>query len=148
MCDSWRRYCWVVSCDGDDDVDVDNTETVRRPSRVCFDLPSHSSSPAAAAYKPASPAAWESRTRPVTSAAPAAPAAAAGSSSVTPTDAQPSCVQQQPVLCWSLIPDSFRPSSSSLLLLSSSVLFLSHPQFEGWPHHGRTFSIYLYPLSF
>ena len=30
----------------------------------------------------------------------------------------------------------------------SSVLFLSLPQSEGWPHHGRTFSIYLYPLSF
>jgi len=29
-----------------------------------------------------------------------------------------------------------------------SVLFLSHPRSEGWPHHGRTFSIYLYPLSF
>jgi len=29
-----------------------------------------------------------------------------------------------------------------------SVLFLSHPRSEGWPHHGRTFSIYLCPLSF
>ena len=29
-----------------------------------------------------------------------------------------------------------------------SVLFLSLPRSEGWPHHGRTFSIYLYPLSF
>ena len=29
-----------------------------------------------------------------------------------------------------------------------SVLFLSRPRSEGWPHHGRTFSIYLYPLSF
>ena len=28
------------------------------------------------------------------------------------------------------------------------VLFLSLPRSEGWPHHGRTFSIYLYPLSF
>jgi len=28
------------------------------------------------------------------------------------------------------------------------VLFLSRPRSEGWPHHGRTFSIYLYPLSF
>ena len=26
--------------------------------------------------------------------------------------------------------------------------FFSHPQSEGWPHHGRTFSIYLCPLSF
>ena len=33
-------------------------------------------------------------------------------------------------------------------LLYSSVLFLSLPRSEGWPHHGRTFSIYLYPLSF
>ena len=29
-----------------------------------------------------------------------------------------------------------------------SVLFLSRPRSEGWPHHGRTFSIYLCPLSF
>jgi len=29
-----------------------------------------------------------------------------------------------------------------------SVLFLSRPRSEGWPHHGRTFSIYLRPLSF
>jgi len=29
-----------------------------------------------------------------------------------------------------------------------SVPFLSHSRSEGWPHHGRTFSIYLYPLSF
>ena len=29
-----------------------------------------------------------------------------------------------------------------------SVLFLSLPRSEDWPHHGRTFSIYLYPLSF
>jgi len=29
-----------------------------------------------------------------------------------------------------------------------SVLFFSPPRSEGWPHHRRTFSIYLYPLSF
>ena len=29
-----------------------------------------------------------------------------------------------------------------------SVLFFSRPRSEGWPHHGRTFSIYLRPLSF
>ena len=29
-----------------------------------------------------------------------------------------------------------------------SVLFLSRPRSEGWPHHGRTFSIYPCPLSF
>jgi len=28
------------------------------------------------------------------------------------------------------------------------VLFFSHPRSEGWPHHRRTFSIYLYSLSF
>ena len=27
-------------------------------------------------------------------------------------------------------------------------LFLSRPRSEGWPHHGRTFSIYPCPLSF
>jgi len=33
--------------------------------------------------------------------------------------------------------------------LCSFVLFLSCSRFEGWPHRGRTFSIYLlYPLSF
>ena len=29
-----------------------------------------------------------------------------------------------------------------------SVLFFSSPRSEGWPHHGRTFSIYPCPLSF
>ena len=29
-----------------------------------------------------------------------------------------------------------------------AVLFFSRPRSEGWPHHGRTFSIYLCPLSF
>jgi len=29
-----------------------------------------------------------------------------------------------------------------------SVLFFSCPQSEGWPHHGRTSSFYLCPLSF
>jgi len=28
------------------------------------------------------------------------------------------------------------------------VLFFSRPRSEGWPHHGRTFSTYLCPLSF
>ena len=28
------------------------------------------------------------------------------------------------------------------------VLFFSRPRSEGWPHHGRTFSIYFCPLSF
>ena len=30
----------------------------------------------------------------------------------------------------------------------AAVLFLRCPRSEGWPDHGRTFSIYLYPLSF
>ena len=30
----------------------------------------------------------------------------------------------------------------------TAVLFFSRPRSEGWPHHGRTFSIYLCPLSF
>ena len=29
-----------------------------------------------------------------------------------------------------------------------TVLFFSRPRSEGWPHHGRTFSIYPCPLSF
>ena len=33
-------------------------------------------------------------------------------------------------------------------LLFRSVVFCSRPRSEGWPHHGRTFSIYLCPLSF
>ena len=35
-----------------------------------------------------------------------------------------------------------------VLVFLHSVLFLSLPRSNGWPHHGRTFSIYLYPLSF
>ena len=31
---------------------------------------------------------------------------------------------------------------------SCSVLFFSRPRSKGWPHHGRTFSIYPCPLSF
>jgi len=32
--------------------------------------------------------------------------------------------------------------------VSAIVLFFSRPRSEGWPHHGRTFSIYPCPLSF
>ena len=32
--------------------------------------------------------------------------------------------------------------------MNITVLFLSRPWYEGWSHHGRTFSIYLCPLSF
>ena len=34
------------------------------------------------------------------------------------------------------------------VLRKQYVLFFSHPRSEGWPHHGRTFSIYPCPLSF
>jgi len=32
--------------------------------------------------------------------------------------------------------------------LEHTVLFFNRPRSEGWPHHGRTFSIYLSPLSY
>jgi len=42
--------------------------------------------------------------------------------------------------------------SSATVHLAGFLNFLfcsfSHSRSEGWPHHGRTFSIYLYPLSF
>ena len=45
-----------------------------------------------------------------------------------------------------------KPPANGLYMLHnvdhSPVLFFSRPQSEGWPHHGRTFSIYLCPLSF
>ena len=65
-------------------VDVDDV-TVRRPSRVCFDV-CHSSSPAAATCKPTSPAV-QLRSNPV-------PSSSATVTSITPIDAQPSSVQQ------------------------------------------------------
>jgi len=41
------------------------------------------------------------------------------------------------------------PTSSVLLTVTHcSVLFLSRPRSEGWPHHGLTFSINPCPLSF
>ena len=42
-------------------------------------------------------------------------------------------------LAWS---EGWRPPGAQ------SVLFFRRPRCEGWPHHGRTFSIYLCPLSF
>ena len=39
-------------------------------------------------------------------------------------------------------------ATRTLSLRTSSVLFFSRPRSEGWPHHGRTFSIYPCPLSF
>jgi len=38
----------------------------------------------------------------------------------------------------------YRPTLASY----GCVQFFSRPRSEGWPHHGRTFSIYLCPLSF
>ena len=53
---------------------------------------------------------------------------------------------------WTLFANSTRLchilAYCSYILHSVSVLFLSRPRSEGWPHHRRTFSIYLYPLSF
>ena len=37
---------------------------------------------------------------------------------------------------------------SRIAHVKSIFLFFSRPRSEGWPHHGRTFSIYLCPLSF
>ena len=51
--------------------------------------------------------------------------------------------------CKTVHPMLSDPCLSVCLCLSvCSVLFLSLPRSERWPHHGRTFSIYLYPLSF
>ena len=38
--------------------------------------------------------------------------------------------------------------SCHVAVLQLTVLFFSRPRSEGWPHHGRTFSIYLCRLSF
>ena len=40
-----------------------------------------------------------------------------------------------------------KPESSNFAYRFRSVLFFSCPQSEGWPHHGRNFSIYVCPLS-
>jgi len=37
--------------------------------------------------------------------------------------------------------------SIALKLGDISVLFFNRPRSEGWPHHGRTFSIYPCPLN-
>jgi len=43
-----------------------------------------------------------------------------------------------------------KPQPHQIEIGIGSVLFLSRPRSEGWPHHGRrpTFSIYFYPLLF
>jgi len=51
--------------------------------------------------------------------------------------------------CLVLVADAYTCLRWSWFIeLSLCVLFLSRPRSEGWPHHGRTFSIYLCPLSF
>ena len=42
---------------------------------------------------------------------------------------------------------SFQGSSRRSYMFRS-VLFFRRPRSEGWPHHGRTFSVYPCPLSF
>jgi len=43
---------------------------------------------------------------------------------------------------------STKSNKTTFSINTSSVLLFSRPQSEGWPHHRRTFSIYLCPLSF
>ena len=50
--------------------------------------------------------------------------------------------RSQPLVGWS------SPYCEEMWRRFCSALFLSRPGSEGWSHHGRTFSIYLYPLSF
>jgi len=48
-------------------------------------------------------------------------------------------------------PWKIRPCNVAFHQITSttcSALFSSHLQFKGWPHHERTFSIYLCPLPF
>ena len=40
------------------------------------------------------------------------------------------------------------PTNVIVVPLMHPVLFFSRARSEGWPHHGRTFSIYICPLSF
>jgi len=47
-----------------------------------------------------------------------------------------------------LITSSMLYSLCHLSVMMCSVLFFSCPRSEGWPHHGRIFSIYLCPVSF
>jgi len=51
---------------------------------------------------------------------------------------------------WHLICDSIAQQKVKHKSHKNCFLFLffSRPQSEGWPHHGRTFSIYPRPLSF
>jgi len=113
---------------------VDDVVAVRRPSRVCFEKPS---SPAAVPHKrqppvvqPApsstasSPSSSAARSSSATSSSAvsltAAVAAAAAVSSITPTDAQPSCVQQH---------DSVPSSFDSGEVPSDGTSSVIHPYF-------------------
>ena len=58
-----------------------------------------------------------------------------------------------PLIFWrpDALPDAqFSASGTSVKALKAefSVLFFSRPRSDGWPHHGRTFSIYPCLLSF
>ena len=44
--------------------------------------------------------------------------------------------------------DKWKDGHAGVYHPATAVLFSSRPRSEGWPHHGRTFSIYLCPLSF
>jgi len=61
-----------------------------------------------------------------------------------PTNIWTTTTQQQPPVSRPL----YRSTCVSRHLQLRTVLFFSRPRSEGWPHHGRTFSIYLCPLSF
>jgi len=54
-----------------------------------------------------------------------------------------------PALLRSRLPE-FTPPLPLLLhvIETTTTTFFSRPPSEGWPHHGRTFSIYPFPLSF
>ena len=68
---------------------------------------------------------------------------------ILPRDAMLAWCMLSPCVC--LFVRLFECSSQAgtvLKLLNVSVLFCSRPRSKGWPHHGRTFSIYLCPLSF
>jgi len=53
------------------------------------------------------------------------------------------------VACWSvqLFLKEKQLNRSTCHLECGFILFFSHPESEGWPHHGHTFAIYLCPLS-
>ena len=66
----------------------------------------------------------------------------------TPIYALRSSRQQGPLLTWTLVRDIASLAMSQKPFRPCSVLFFSRRRSAGWPHHGRTFFIYLCPLSF